>query len=112
MVHTQNFIANGAATRRGARFIGNLGSLEIDFNNHELHFYSSIDDSVEHYTVNQGPLSHYGGDRQLIKNFIHTMKTGERSSTDLITGDGILSTLTCLCAKESADTGKFIKIEL
>ena len=112
MVHTQNFIANGAATRRGARFVGNLGSLEIDFNNQELHFYSSVDCSVEHYTVKQGQLSHYGGDRMLIKNFIHTMKTGKRSCTDLITGDGILSTLTCLCAKESADTGKFINIEL
>ena len=112
MVHTQNFIASGAATRRGARFVGNLGSLEIDFNNQELHFYSSVDYSVEHYTVKQGQLSHYGGDRELIKNFINTMKTGERSCTDLITGDGILSTLTCLCAKESADTGRFIKIEL
>ena len=113
LVHTQNFIAHRSAARRGGRLVGNLGSLDIDFNNGELHFYSAIHwDEVEHYKVARGQLSHYGGDRELIKNFINTMKTGERSCTDLITGNGILGTLTCLCAKESADTEKFVKVEL
>ena len=112
LVHTQNFIATAAAARRGGRLVGQFGSLDIDFNHGELHFYSSLNGDVEHYKVNSGPLSHYGGDRQLIKNFIRTMKTGERSSTDLITGSGILSTLTCLCARESADIGQFVPIKL
>ena len=112
LIHTQNFIATSKAARRGARLVGSRGSLEIDFNHATLTFFSSVNADVEHYTVSPGPLSHYGGDRQLIRNFLNTIKTGERSSTDLITGDGILSTLTCLCARESADTGKFIKVEL
>ena len=112
LVHTQNFIASSAASRRGGRLVGQFGSLDIDFNHGELHFYSSVNGDVEHYKVNPGPLSHYGGDRQLVKNFIRTMKTGERSSTDLITGNGILSTLTCLCARESADIGQFVPIKL
>ena len=112
LVHTQNFIATSAAARRGARLVGQFGSLDIDFNHGELHFYSSVTGDVEHYKVNPGQLSHYGGDRQLVRNFIRTMKTGERSSTDLITGNGILSTLTCLCARESADIGQFVPIRL
>jgi len=112
LVHTQNFIATAAAARRGARFVGQFGSLEIDFNNGELHFYSSINGDVEHSKVSGGQLSHYGGDRQLIRNFIRTMKTGERSSTDLIKGNGLLGTLTCLCARESADKGQFVPVEL
>ena len=112
LVHTQNFIANGPAARRGARLVGNLGSLDIDFNHGELHFLSSVNDDEEHYTVSPGKLSHYGGDRQLVKNFLCTMKTGKRSSTDLIAGSGILSTLVCLYAKESADTEQFVQIRL
>lgn len=112
LVHTQNFIATRSASRRGGRLIGEFGSLEIDFSHNKLTFYSSIKYEVENYTVDPGKLSHYGGDRALIKNFLHTMKTGERSSTDLITGNGILSTLVCLCARESADSEKFIKTAL
>ena len=110
--HTQNFIASRSASRRGARFVGSKGSLEIDFNHSKITLYSSVDGCKGEYYVDRGQLSHYGGDRQLIKNFLHTMKTGERSCTDLVHGDGVMSTLTCLCARESADTGKFIKIAL
>lgn len=112
LVHTQNFIASRAASRRGGRLVGEFGSLEMDFNHGKLTFYSSINTEVENYTVDPGKLSHYGGDRALVKNFLHTMKTGERSSTDLITGQGILSTLVCLCARESADRETFMKISL
>ena len=112
LIHTQNFIANRAASRRGARLIGNLGSLEIDFNHGELVFYSALNGEVERCTVEPGPFSHYGGDRLLVQNFLHTMKTGERSSTDLITGNGLLGTLTCLCARESADKGQFVPVKL
>jgi hypothetical protein len=40
------------------------------------------------------------------------MKTGQRSRTDLITGNGIYGTLSCLCARESADKREFIKVTL
>ncbi|MBO4304344.1 MAG: Gfo/Idh/MocA family oxidoreductase [Lentisphaeria bacterium] len=110
ITHTQNFIASCAACRRGARFVGSLGSLDIDFNHGTLCVMSSVNNDIANYKVNGGKLSHYGGDRQLVSSFIHTMKTGERGITDLIKGDGIMSTLTCIAARESADSGKFLKV--
>ena len=112
LTHTQNFIASAVAGRRGARLVGNKGSLDIDFGCGKLIVYSSLNNDIENYQVSSGSFSHYGGDRELVKNFLHTMKTGERSVTDLITGAGLLSTLTCLCAKKSADSNEFVKVSL
>ncbi len=112
VAHTQNFIANGYACRRGARFCGSDATLEIDFNHSSLKLMSHRNGNVEEYKVDQGRLSHYGGDRELVLDFLETMKTGKRGRTDLIAGDGVMSTLACLCARESADTRRFIRIEL
>ena len=112
IAHTQNFIAGAHACRRGARFCGSLATLEIDFNAGKLILYSHRNSSVETYQVDPGKLSHYGGDRELVYDFLQMMKTGERARTDLISGRGITSTLACLCARESADTGRFVRIAL
>jgi hypothetical protein len=40
------------------------------------------------------------------------MKTGKRARTDLIAGDGVMSTLACLKARESADTAQFLSVGL
>ena len=110
LIHTQNFIASGAAARRGARVVGDLSTLEIDFKRNRLTLISSVNGSIREITVQPGQFSHYGGDQFLVKNFLETMKTGRRGPTDLITGNGGLSTLCCLCARESADKGTFINI--
>ena len=110
--HTQNFIARAHASRRGARFCGSNGTLEIDFNHGKLVFYSHINGSMETYQVDPGKLSHYGGDRELVWDFLQTMKTGKRARTDLIAGDGVMSTLACLKARESADTAQFLSVGL
>ncbi|MBQ9770982.1 MAG: Gfo/Idh/MocA family oxidoreductase [Lentisphaeria bacterium] len=112
VTHTQNFIARGHACRRGARFCGSNGTLEIDFNNGTLAVSSHRNSSQEKYQVDPGKLSHYGGDKELIYDFIQCMKTGKRARTDLITGNGVMSTLACICARESADSAKFVKIKL
>lgn len=112
VAHSQNFIANFHACRRGARFCGDNATLEIDFHRSHLALYSHRNGTVEHCDVDQGKLSHYGGDRELVADFLETMKTGKRGRTDLIEGDGIMSTLTCISARESADTSKFIPISL
>lgn len=112
ITHTQNFIAKRNACRRGARLCGELASLDINFNDSKLTLYSHVDDSVENYNVDNGKLSHYGGDRELVYDFLQTMKTGKRGRTDLISGDGIMSTIACLTARESADSSKFLKVEL
>ena len=111
LIHTQNFIASGAAARRGARLVGDKGTLEIDFKKNRLVFSSSVNGGVEEIFVPTGQFSHYGGDRVLVKEFIETMKTRRRSATDLITGNGGLSTLCCLCARESSDKGTFVNIK-
>ena len=92
LVHTQNFIASRAASRRGGRLVGEFGSLEMDFNHGKLTFYSSINTEVENYTVDPGKLSHYGGDRALVKNFLHTMKTGSTECA-VVTHGGVIMTL-------------------
>ena len=112
VAHSQNFIANFNACRRGARFCGDKATLEVDFNHSKLALFSHRSGAVEHYEVDPGKLSHYGGDRELVADFLEVMKTGRRARTDLIQGDGILSTLTCISARESADSSKFIPIQL
>ena len=67
--------------------------------------------SVTEYSVSPGALSHYGGDRKLVKEFIELMKTGKRSSCDLIYGKGIYGTMICLAARESAEKLHFIEPE-
>ena len=58
----------------------------------------------------------YGDDYEVtavkVYDFLQTMKTGQRARTDLITGNGIYGTLSCLCARESADKREFIKVTL
>lgn len=110
--HTQNFIASRRATRRGARFVGGLGSLEIDFINSSLKVFSSVNGTISEYKIDNGKLSHYGGDRALIMNYINTMRTGKRSNTDLITSNGLMSTLACICARESADKKIFVRTKI
>jgi predicted dehydrogenase len=109
IAHSQNFMVRNAASRRGARIYGAKGTIEMDFSG-KIKVMSHIREQVEEIQVQQGHLSHYGGDGELVFDFLKTMKTGQRSRTDLIEGDGIYSTLACLCARESADTRSFIKV--
>ena len=112
VTHTQNFIATGQACRRGARICGSKATLEIDFIRGTITLFSHYTCSVEKFQIDQGKLGHYGGDRELIYDFLQTIKTGKRGRTDLITGNGIMSTLACLTARESAESSRFLEIEL
>jgi predicted dehydrogenase len=106
----QNFFVRGAAHRRGARFYGYKGTLQIDFSG-KIRVISHRRGVTEDIEVPSGQMSHYGGDQTLVHDFLQTMKTGKRARTDLITGDGIYSTLACLMARESADRREFMKVE-
>ena len=109
LTYQQNFFATNAAHRRGARIYGYRGTLEMEFSG-KIKVMSHIRNQTDEITVPSGPLSHYGGDKELVFDFLQTIKTGIRSRTDLIAGNGIQSTLACLCARESADKRQFIKI--
>ena len=108
LAYQQNFFATNAAHRRGARIYGYRGTLEMDFSG-KIKVMSHIRNQTDEITVPSGPLSHYGGDKELVFDFLQTIKTGIRSRTDLIFGNGMQSTLACLCARESSDTRQFIK---
>ena len=83
----------------------------MDFTGH-IKIMSYFRKKMEEINLSQTPLSHYGGDKELVFDFLKTIKTGERARTDLITGDGFYSTITCLYARESADTHQFAEIGL
>ena len=108
--YQQNFFATNAAHRRGARIYGYRGTIEMDFSG-KIKVMSHFRNQVDEITVPPGSLSHYGGDKELVFDFLKTMKTGVRSRTDLISENGIQSTLACLCARESADKREFIKVK-
>jgi hypothetical protein len=52
--------------------------------------------------------AHFGGDLMLANNFVHVMRGTESSICTL--EDGLLSTLLCLKARESAQTNTFQRI--
>ncbi len=107
--HSENFLVKNDACRRGARIYGHKGTIEMDFNGH-IKIMSHFRKKTDEINLSQTQLSHYGGDKELVFDFLKTMKTGERARTDLITGNGFYSTITCLYARESADARQFIEI--
>ncbi len=57
-----------------------------------------------------GDEAHFGGDDVLCKEFIAAMR--ERKASQAPLAAGILSALTCLCARESADRRIFCEVKL
>lgn len=107
----QNFFVRGKAHRRGAFLYGYKGTIQMDFSG-RIRVMSHMRNQSEEIETATGPLSHYGGDKDLVYDFLKTMKTGKRGRTDLIAGNGIYSTLTCLYARESADKREFMKVRI
>ncbi|MCK4401227.1 Gfo/Idh/MocA family oxidoreductase [bacterium] len=97
--YTQNFFARNDAARRGARLYGHKGTIEFDWYQNQIKIYNHIMPTVE--VINfTGNMSHFGGDREFIYDFLMAMKENKSSRTTL--NDGIISALTCLYARESA----------
>ena len=55
-------------------------------------------------------MSHFGGDRELCYDFVMAMAEGRPTRTPV--SAGILSALTCLCAKQSAETRQFVDVKM
>jgi len=107
--YTQNFFARGEAGRRGARLYGYKGTIEFDWYQNSIKIYPHHRPGVE--TVDfAGGMSHFGGDRELCYDFLMAMAEGRPSRTPITAG--ILSALTCLCAKESAETRRFVEVKM
>lgn len=106
--YSQNFFARRKAGIRGARFLGYKGTVEFDFFTNTIQVFMHHTPRVETYVIDPGK-AHFGGDAALAENFINIIQ-GRASSISPLE-DGLMSALTCIKAKLSAETGTFQRIE-
>lgn len=106
-VYTQVFFTRRDAAARGATVSGYHGTVQFDW-------YQNVLKHVRHHapfsdTVKpDGGLSHFGGDTVLGDQFLDCIR-GKNASRTPITA-GLQSVYACLAAKESAVTGRFVKV--
>ena len=105
--YTQNFFARFKAARRGARLYGYRGTIHFDWYENIVRVYKHHSPTVE--TIDfTGEMPHFGGDRELCLDFLRAMRDGRPSRSPI--SAGILSALTCLWVRESAETHRFCEV--
>ena len=106
-VYTQVFYPRRDAHQRGARITGYEGTLDFDWYRDELKYIRHLEPFSDSIKSAQN-LSHSGGDHELARNYFDLIKGRgkSRSTIDM----GIQSVYACLAAKESAETGTFVKV--
>jgi len=107
--YTQSVFIRHRAARRGARLYGYKGTLEFDWYTNLIRIFPHDRPEVEEVHP-EGEMAHFGGDRELCRDFLLAMKEGKPSRTPI--SAGIVSALTCLMARESAETGTFRQVSL
>ncbi|MFO7918251.1 MAG: Gfo/Idh/MocA family oxidoreductase [Anaerolineae bacterium] len=105
--YTQNFFARFDAARRGARLYGYEGTIHFDWYENVVRIHKHRSPTTETIEFGSG-MSHFGGDRELCLDFLRAMRDGTPSRSPL--SAGVLSALTCLWARESAETRRFCDI--
>ena len=102
--YSQNFYARGKAGARGARFLGYHGTVEFDWYTGEVKVFEhhSLRNETIRFEAGGG---HFGGDTELCHDFLRIAQ-GKGDSRSPIEA-GIISALTCLKARESAETRTF-----
>ena len=109
MSYSQNFFARQRSARRGARLYGYKGTIHFDWYENKIRILPHQRPGDE--TIDFGEnFSHFGGDRGLVYDFLMAMK--ERRPSRAPIEAGILSALTCLCAKKSAETRQFVEVRM
>ncbi len=107
-VYTQVFYSRRDAATRGATVSGYMGTLSFDWYTNQLRrvrHHSPFSDTVK---AGAG-LSHFGGDIELGRDFIDLIQGKIKASrTPILTG--VQSAYACLAARESAKTGKYVKV--
>ncbi len=106
-IYTQIFYSRRTAKKRGAIISGYLGTIEFEWYKNKFNYYGhhNLKDDI----INIGSVeNHFGGDIELARNFIDVIQ-GKNKSLSTI-WDGLRSVYTCLAAKESDETGKFVKV--
>lgn len=106
--YSQSFTVKKSAGRRGARFLGTEGSAEFDFYTGEIRHDSYRTGSISRQTVTPLSPAHFGGDEGIARAFLR-MLAGEPSEAPL--SAGLQSAAVCLAAKQSAEEGRFVRVE-
>ncbi len=107
--YTQNFFARYEAARRGARLYGYKGTIFFDWYENKIQVFRHTSPVIE--TIDfTGNMPHFGGDRELGYDFLMAMKEHRPSRSPI--SAGILSALTCLWARESAETRQFCEVKM
>jgi predicted dehydrogenase len=105
--YTQNVFARFSAARRGARLYGYKGTIDFDWYENVIRLYRHQSPEVETITYT-GEMPHFGGDRELLWDFIRAMRDGTPSRSPIEAG--IQSALTCLWARESAEQRRYCDV--
>ena len=106
-VYSLVFYSRRDAAARGATVSGYYGTVEFDWYTNALKRVRHHAPFSDRVTGGEG-LSHFGGDLVLSYNFIDLVKGKAASRTPIWTG--IQSVYACLAAKQSAETGEFVKV--
>lgn len=99
--HSPNF------HRRGATISGYRGALAFDWYENKITVNNHLNSFVDDYKAT-GAESHFGGDLRLVEAFVAMVRDGAESPTPISTG--LESVYSCLAAKESAETGRFVNV--
>ncbi len=105
--YSQNVFARNAAGRRGARFYGYKGTIFFDWYENVIKVFKHQSPAVETISFT-GDMPHFGGDRELCYDFLMAMRDGASSRSPIEAG--IQSALTCLWARESAETRRYCDV--
>ncbi|MBI2437773.1 MAG: Gfo/Idh/MocA family oxidoreductase, partial [Lentisphaerae bacterium] len=106
-VYTQVFYSRKDAASRGATISGYRGTISFDWYTNALKLVWHHARSGNAVKSGSGA-SHFGGDIELARDFIGVIRGTVKSRTPIEAG--IQSAYACLAARESARTGKFVKV--
>ena len=106
-VYTQVFYSRRDAAARGAVVSGYMGTLDFDWYRNDMKIVHHHAPFTETIKPAEG-MSHFGGDLELAYDFVAVVKGKAKSKTPIWAG--IQSIYSCLAAKESAETGRFVEV--
>jgi predicted dehydrogenase len=107
-VYTQVFFTRRNAGTRGATISGYHGTVQFDWYTNKIRHVRHHENFTDDTNAGEG-LSHFGGDAELAYDYLALIKgTSKRSRTPIETG--VQSVYSCLAARESAQTGKFVQV--
>jgi predicted dehydrogenase len=107
-LYTQVFYTRRNASKRGAVISGYNGTVDFDWSRRDIKCISHHSPFTETIKTDEDMGNHAGGDIELACDFIDMIKNCKIPRTTI--WDGIQSVYACLAAKESSESGTFVKV--